>query len=50
MPAMCGDKVGFERRTDAIKRALAITNKIDAAMRVYRCPFCELFHLTAQPE
>jgi hypothetical protein len=50
MPAMCGDKVGFERRTEAEARAGRISGKTDLEMRVYRCPFCELFHLTTQAE
>lgn len=50
MPEMCGEKVGFERRTDAMKRALVIADKTDAPWRAYRCPFCELWHLTTLVE
>ena len=50
-PRMCGDKAAFERGTGARQhaRAHSIAGTDGSALwRAYRCPSCELWHLTAK--
>lgn len=49
-PLMCGDKTGFEERRNADQAAERIASKTGGPRRVYRCPDCDLWHLTTLAE
>lgn len=48
--AMCGDKRAYEDRGRAEYRAAAIAAETGHPRRAYRCPSCNLWHLTSKVE
>ncbi len=47
---MCGRKRAFKKRVTAQQEANRLRNQGVPGMRVYRCLFCDTWHLTSRPE
>lgn len=46
----CNGKMRWHRRRDAIKQLHRLQSNGIPVKRVYRCPGCNMFHLTSQPQ
>ena len=46
--AMCGAKTGFESRSAGQRKVDSLDIATGLHWRVYRCPYCGLWHLTSQ--
>jgi hypothetical protein len=46
----CGDKRGYGHQLDARQAILSIAQRGGPDMTEYRCPHCNLWHLTSQVE
>jgi len=48
--AMCTSKRRYCGRRAAGKAAMRASERTGKAHRIYRCPYCELWHLTSAPK